>query len=248
MLSLKKIRQLQQKKYRYEYRQFLVEGVKGVQEALAAKRVRLLMIEESKQQLLHTLIMDAAQQGIEIRIVSAKDAESVKTTETFAGVLAVCDMTSASLADVAGTVICLDTLQDPGNVGTIIRTADWFGVSHILLSENCVDPYNEKTVRSSMGSLFHVQLYQSTNIIQDVGYLQKQHGYQVHGLTLHGRPLSPDIVFSVRDCLVFGSESHGLSSDLEKMLHARYTIPGIGQAESLNVAIAAGIVLSRVSL
>lgn len=248
MALITNIAKLHQKKYRYEFSEFLVEGIKGVAEALQFAEVKTLIVDINKETetAIVDLVYQAGEKNVDILTVGQKEFNKIKTTDTFPGIMAVVAMPASSFADISGPVVCVDGISDPGNLGTIIRTADWFGVDHILLSPTCVDPYNEKVVRSSMGSLFHVQIHQSSDLLEDLENLKQQKHYTVVGLSLDGEPLTT-FLHNDRRCYVFGSESHGMSPELEKILDARYTISGKGKAESLNVAIAAGIVLSRLS-
>jgi len=245
--SLKHLNKLEQKKFRQEEGGFIVEGVKGVKEALLTKaNVVLLVIEKTKENEpdFSELIKLATKNHILIEYCNEKEAKKIKTTETFPGVLAVVKQVKVGLNDLAGTIICLDGVKDPGNLGTIIRTADWFGVKSIILSEDCVDLYNPKVVRSTMGSIFHLNILESTNFVQDLKKLKKN-GYQLNGLVMDGENLNK-IKTSNKNVYIFGSESHGIRPEVEKILDNKYTIPGNGQAESLNVAVACGILLSKV--
>ncbi|HAO52588.1 TPA: RNA methyltransferase, partial [Candidatus Magasanikbacteria bacterium] len=161
------------------------------------------------------------------------------------GVLAVIDQTEI-LADqlTDGPIICLDAIKDPGNLGTIIRTADWFGFKNILLSEDTVDVYNPKTVRSTMGSIFHVQIAKTGNLLNTLEKLKKDYEYKIYSLDLEGDS-HKKMKQEAKAIYIFGSESQGLRSDLEKIVDKSYSIAGNGQAESLNVAISAAIIMAQ---
>ncbi|MFZ2978574.1 MAG: RNA methyltransferase, partial [Candidatus Magasanikiibacteriota bacterium] len=171
--------------------------------------------------------------------------DHIKTTDTFPGVLAIVEQSEVELNDLTGNIICLDGVKDPGNLGTIIRTADWFGIKNIILAEDCVDPYNPKVVRSTMGSIFRVNIFESEGIVRDLSYLQED-GYKLNGLVMNGVNLDK-LKPGNKEIYVLGSESHGIRPEVEKILDKKYTISGSGSAESLNVAVACGILLSRIS-
>ncbi|MBT3817078.1 MAG: RNA methyltransferase [Candidatus Magasanikbacteria bacterium] len=240
---IKSIKKLQQKKYRKEYQQFFVEGVKGVTDLLNSSYEAAAVCIESgreKDEDIIAIIDIAKEKKVPVQVLPGKDIKQIKSTDTFPGVMGIANMKEKQgLGE--GHVICLDGVMDPGNLGTIIRTADWFGITNIVLSENCVDPYNPKVVRSTMGSLFHVQLIRD-DLETRIGEL-KEKGYKTIGLTLDGESLDklPEGLL----CLVLGSESHGVSKEVKPLLDASYTIPGKGEAESLNVAVAGGIVMSK---
>ena len=240
----KHITKLHQKKYRERYGEFIVEGGKGVAEAVeSAEKVISIVVEEDKEDDFNEIINRAGKRGVSIKTCSEQEANKIKTTKTFPGIICIVKKDQFSLGDLKddNPIICLDRISDPGNLGTIIRTADWFGIYNILISEESVEAYNEKVVRSSMGSIFRSKIVESENIISDLEEL-KQNGYNIAGLDLEGKNIKNEALES-KGVYIFGSESHGISNEVEKMLDNRYTIEGKGNVESLNIAISAGIVL-----
>lgn len=240
----KHITKLHQKKYRERYGEFIVEGRKGVEEALdSAKKVISIVVQEDKEDDFNEIINRAEKGDVPIKICSEEEAKKIKTTKTFPGIICIVKKDQFSLDDLKddSPIICLDRISDPGNLGTIIRTADWFGIYNILISEESVEAYNEKVVRSSMGSIFRSKIVESDNIVSDLDEL-KQDGYSIAGLDVEGKNIKNKALES-KGVYIFGSESHGISSEVEKKLDNRYTIEGKGNAESLNIAISAGIVL-----
>lgn len=250
MNYIKHISKLKQKKFRKESGEFLVEGIKGVKEALdSGADISLIIIEGNRRDEdgIKDLIKLADSKNFEIEFVGRKDIGTIKCTDVFPGIMAVANIKDFDLSSLTkGNVVCLDRVSDPGNLGTIIRTCDWFGIKNILISENSVDPYNEKTVRATMGSIFHVNIYQSKNIIKDLEYL-KSKKYNIISFDLSGKDIS-DIKRDMKNnnVLLFGSESHGISDELKKIINKSYVISGCGQAESLNLAVSVGIVLSKI--
>ena len=238
---------LSQKKYRKEMLAFVVEGLKGVEEALSHAEVLMLIVDGARRDeaAFAALIQRAQQDDVLIEYAGHKDIAAMKHTETFPGIMAVVAMPE-ELDDIDdSTVIVLDRVNDPGNLGTIIRTADWFGINTIILSEGSVDPYNEKVVRSTMGSIFRAHIVQSHNIISDIEHL-KETGYSIAALDMDGTPIQKSSI-AEKQVLLFGSESHGVSDELRSLVDTSYTIPGKGQAESLNLAMSVGIALYQLS-
>lgn len=137
-------------------------------------------------------------------------------------------------------VLALDAINDPGNLGTIIRSADWFGVETILCSANCVELYNPKVIQSSMGSLFRVKL-----IYGDLRQMLLKTPLKKYAATLSGKIIS-EVKFDKEGVLVIGSESHGISNEIIQLCDHEITIPKTGRAESLNAAVAASVILSRI--
>ena len=139
-------------------------------------------------------------------------------------------------------VLLLDTIQDPGNMGTILRTADWFGVNLIVASRDSADVFSPKVVQSAMGSLVRVQVLY-TNLEE---YIQENPGMPVYASMLEGNDLVENLP-DTHGMLLLGNESKGISESLERLATKKIRIPGCGGAESLNVAVAAGILLSRMA-
>lgn len=249
--TIKHLNQLQQKKFRAEFKEFTVEGVKGVREAIEADAEVILVIIDGKlrEEPDMVALTDLAEENeIPVDFCSRQDIGEIKTTDTFPGVLAVVASQDIGLDEIAsGIIIALDGLKDPGNLGTIIRTADWFGINNILLSEESVDPYNPKVVRSTMGSSFRVNIFESQNLVTSLQKLKDKFGYKIIALDMEGEPIEKlKNETQPKSIYLFGSESHGIRQELDKFIDKRYTILGKGAAESLNVAVAAGIVMSRI--
>ncbi|MEP7111249.1 MAG: RNA methyltransferase, partial [Ferruginibacter sp.] len=138
--------------------------------------------------------------------------------------------------------LALDTIRDPGNLGTIIRIADWFGVQAIICSESCADMYNPKVVQSSMGSLGRVEMVY-TNLAL---WLKKNSCIPIYAAALNGKNI--DALKGLKEGIILiGNESRGISGDIMELADEKITIPKIGLAESLNAAVATGIILSRVT-
>lgn len=250
-ISVKKhLLKLQQKKYREEFKEFFVEGIKGVEEALSEKVEIILIIiqgDRREEPEFAKIIALAEKNKIPLEYCGRKDLDEIKTTYTFPGILAVVNMPDFGLDDlIDGPIIALDQINDPGNLGTIIRTADWFGIKNILLSEGSVEPYNPKVVRSTMGSIFRVKIFTSSNIEQNLISLKKDYGYKICSLTMNGEDLNKSKLLTGKIVYLFGSESHGVRQELEKIVDKSYTIKGKGMAESLNVAMAAGILMNKI--
>ncbi len=245
----KQIKKLHQKKYRYEFREFLVEGVKGVHEAIDNANVLVMVVEGSRrdEKQLQSLITLATKKDIPIEYCGRKDIGDIKTTDTFPGVQAIVEMPEIDINDMLDQtpILFLEKVKDPGNLGTIIRTADWFGIKHIILSEESADPYNEKTVRSTMGSIFRTNILNKENSSRVLGML-KDDGYDIYGLDMKGDNIHK-LKAKQKSVYVFGSESQGLSKEMITYIDKTLVIPGKGNAESLNLAISAGIVMSHIT-
>jgi TrmH family RNA methyltransferase len=236
---------LSQKKHRKEFQEFLVEGIKGVDEALRFATVLMVIVEGSRRDepAYVELIAFAEEKQIAIEYCGRKDVDAIKTTETFPGVMAVVELPETELIDLESqsVILALDGIKDPGNLGTIIRTADWFGVSAILLSEDSVDPYNEKCVRSTMGSIFRMSIHKTFDLKKTLLDL-KEKDWRTYTFSMSGTPLQ-QLKKEEKSIYIFGSESQGVHLGIESIADGHYTIPGNAATESLNVSIASAIVL-----
>lgn len=240
----KHIRGLQQKKMRDREGLYLVEGVKSVEEALAmnAPLIRILikgdLVRESRG---GDVMSEAQRKGIQVDVVSDKELDAISSLTTPPGIVAIARIVSRDFVIPQGSVMCIDDVKDPGNMGTLLRTADWFGINDIIISSNSVDVYNPKVVQATMGSLFRLRIVQDQDLVACVTQLRK-HDFAIIVTTLEQGSHTLEKISSPY-ALVLGNESEGVSRDLFHLATHRYTIPGSGRAESLNVAVAAGIVL-----
>ncbi len=237
--EIKRVRSLLQKKYRNQYGQFVVEGVKLVKE-LAASDFKIVSVFATRDQ-------TEGLSGIkEITVVSNEQINRMSGLITSPGILAVAAIPETSLPEIiSGWTIVLDDLNDPGNMGTVLRIADWFGVHRIISSPNSVDAFNPKVVQSSMGAIFRVPVFS-----MEIGpWLDtvRQPQVPVFAADMDGVSLD-NLVFPEQGILIMGSESHGVSPELEGKIDGKITIPGKGGAESLNVAVALGIICSRLPI
>lgn len=232
--EIKFIKSLQLKKNRLENGLFIVEGVKLVNELLSQKVFLPRAIYSSSESL-----------GLngDYNLISSKELSRISGLKSPNDVLAVVEVPKKVTKEPIGEIVLiLDEINDPGNLGTIIRTADWFGVSTIYLSENSVDVYNPKTVQSTMGSLFRVKVINETS--ENIIHLLLQNNYQLIGAEMDGKNLY-ELKKPNKLALVMGSESHGINKIFKSSLNQSITIPRKGNAESLNVSMACGIILSE---
>ena len=224
---------LQQKKYRDQTGQFLIEGEHLIGEALKAGVVELLLVEAGRTNPFH--------QEKEAIVCSESVMRKLSANVSGAWLIAVCAQ-KVSRKSRNSRIVALDGVQDPGNVGTIIRTAVAFGFDQVLLSPDCADVYNEKCVRSTQGALFHIAMSR-TELIPALNEL-KELGVTVIGTALQGaQPLS-ELPVSENIAVVLGNEGQGIRPATLDICDQRALIE-MSSFESLNVAVAAGICLYR---
>jgi TrmH family RNA methyltransferase len=233
--QLKFIKSLQIKKYRKQEQCFLVEGAKSVQE-LVGSDFEVKLIAGTAE-----FLSAGKWSGIDIIEVSEKELQSLGEFQSNNGAVAVAEMKANEPLTIKADefAIMLDDIRDPGNLGTIIRTADWYGIDKIIASNETADFYNSKVITSTMGSFTRVKLYYTD--LEDYLASNKQ---RVFGAYLDGKSVySAD--FGKGGIILIGSESHGISPKLEKFVSDKITIPRVGKAESLNAGIATAVILDN---
>lgn len=229
------VKSLHQKKFRKEHRLFIVEGIKSVTEFIQSDYlVTTVYCTENLVPKLANL-----SQKTKVNEISQTDLSRISTLSSPQGILALVEMpaeTELQSVNTRGTfTLALDGVQDPGNLGTIIRTADWFGFEQIICSNDCVEAYNPKVVQATMGSLARIKI-----IYADLHALLGECNVPVFGAVLNGRSIT-GTDFGQEGIVVLGNEGNGISESVAKMITNRVTIPGSGKAESLNVAVSASL-------
>ncbi len=235
---VKHIRSLHTHKFRQIHRQYIVEGEKMLKELLSSEQKILhLFVTQEWLDVNHNLLNN---KNINYELVTDDMLKSISTLTTPNKVLAVVEMPEnnfhASFSD--GLFVVLEDLQDPGNMGTIIRSSDWFGVKAIFCSENTVDVFNPKVVQSSMGSVFRMPVHY-TNLEK---LLADNKTLDTYAAVLGGKNVY-DTTFPKNAILFIGNESKGLSNNIKNLCKHHISIPSFGKAESLNAAVACSVLL-----
>lgn len=234
------------KKRRKTENKFIVEGKKSFLEGLnSSYKCEVVFITNKFSEENEEMVADIASSKNKIVILKQNEFEKISDTKTPQGIAAVFNKPTHIFEKVSSfndkLIIMLDNISDPGNLGTIIRNCDWFGIKNILLSDNIVDYTNPKVIRSSMGSVFHL------NLFEEVGTKSllklKSLGYEILCADLEG-----ENIFSrqrnKKTILILSSESHGPSKEFLEISNKKICIPKIGNAESLNVASASAVLLA----
>ena len=230
---LKQIKSLQQKKFRDETGFFVIEGVKMVEETMA-------VIPHLVDCCLYTsdYSFQSKSELFEMFQVDRKSLEQCSSLKTPNKILAVVKQLPKQNVS-SKFILALDGIQDPGNLGTILRLADWFGINQIVCSKETVDCYNPKVVQASMGAILRV----SVNYCSLKNYLSETK-LPIFGALLEGKNVFKETLTN-EGILLMGNEGNGISDDLLKTIQHPLTIPRFGEAESLNVSVATGILLSE---
>ena len=237
--QVKYIQSLGQKKSRDAENRFVAEGPKLVNELLQAENCRIVQLYALKEWIDNNPItIDQT----EIIRVSEDELKKISQLTTPNQVLAIIEKIQwENDPEIKGNIsLALDSIQDPGNMGTIIRLADWFGIRNIFCSFDCADAYNPKVVQASMGSIARVRIDHT-----DLSSLLKNNNdLHIYAAVLDGRDVTKMEKIN-EGVIVIGNESKGINEEILKLSNVQITIPGKGKAESLNAAIATGIILSH---
>ena len=232
--QIKLISSLHQKKQRIAHQLFIAEGIKGVQELLDA---------HFELDHLYTTQHDFETVSNSLKtLVSEADLKKISALATPNTCLAVFKMPKEKQITTSGLIVALDAVRDPGNLGTILRLCDWFGIHQLICSKETVDIYNPKVVQATMGSIARV----------NVSYVDLNDFIRTTSLPVFGTFMNGNNIYKAslpqEGVIVMGNEANGISSELEKIIKNRLTIPRFGaiqKTESLNVATATAIVLSE---
>jgi RNA methyltransferase, TrmH family len=246
--KIKYLSSLKIKKFRNAHQQFVVEGDKIIQELVQNKSHVIRHLIGTPAWFAGNSVMPSPFIQ-EISETNAADIKRISSLETPPEVLALLDIAQPILdrGEVLSSIsIALDTIQDPGNLGTILRTADWFGIRNVFCNDACADCFNPKVVQASMGALFNVKVHY-VSLPEFLAELTSQPGFGIYGTFMDGQPLNackPE-----QPCIVvFGNESRGISGSVASCIRHRITIPPGGSihrhVESLNVSAAVAVVCS----
>lgn len=244
--TIKHIKKLKEKKYREEYHEFIVEGIKMIEEAIneGAKIKSIIICEDCKTQgaIPNDLMYEIAK--LNCIYVAEKIFNTITDVINPQGIMAVIEKPNArdNTIDFSANVsLLLDNIQDPGNMGTILRTADSLNMKQIIVSKGSADVYNLKVVRSTMGAIFRVKVIEVENLTTVIKEMKK-HKIKVYATDLQTDKSIYDVDYS-KSAIVIGNEANGVSSKVLYEATERIKIPMIGKTESLNAAVATSIIL-----
>ncbi len=242
---LKQIRQLRQKKFRRAYGQFVISGFRAVSLALENRNFEFLylLVEKHQTALLNRFPTFG---NLPVYTLTRSEFAYISDEQTPQGVALVARLPQISLQQnvLSARMIFLQNISDPGNFGTILRTAAWFGWQTVLLGSHALDPYQPKAVRASAGAITQVKILQNVSA-ETLEQMQVKEGYSLVGTTVRKGQALPEFKPEAKGkyILIFGSEAHGLSSRMIEMCDIKLSIPKFGHGESLNLAIAVSLVL-----
>ena len=242
---IKHIKKLKDKKYRDENNEYIVEGVKLIEEAVKEKaKIRKIIVCEDTTRTYeiptHVMLEIAKYECV---YVTDKIFSAITQVTNPQGVMAIIEKNSENqqIDYTQDIIIALDNVQDPGNLGTILRTVDSIGLNQIIVSKDTVDAFNSKVVRSTMGAIFRVKIIEVENLIQTIKEMRKHH-FKLLVTSLQTENSIYDIEFN-KKIIVIGNESNGVSKEIQDMADEKTKIPMLGKTESLNASVAAGVVM-----
>ena len=242
---IKHIRKLKEKKYRDEYNEYVVEGVKIVEEAIKenAKIKQVIVCNDTTKtyEIPTHIMLEIAK--FDCIYVSDKIFNYITQVTNPQGVMAIIEKQDENMQidynqDI---IVMLDDVQDPGNLGTILRTVDSIGLNQIIVSKGTADSFNSKVVRTTMGAIFRLKIIEEDDLIKTIKELRKHH-FKLLVTSLQTENSIYDIDFS-KKIIVIGNEANGVSKEIQDLADEKAKIPMLGRTESLNASVAAGIVM-----
>lgn len=242
---VKHIKKLKDKKYRDESNEYIIEGVKLIEEAVKenAKINKIIVCEDTTRtyEIPTNVMLEIAK--YECIYVTDKIFSSITQVTNPQGIMAIIEKNSTNqeIDYSQDIIIALDDVQDPGNLGTILRTVDSIGLNQIIVSKETADSFNPKVVRSTMGAIFRIKIIEVEDLKQTVKETKKHH-FKLMVTSLQTENSIYDIDFH-KKIIVIGNESNGVSKEIQDMADEKAKIPMLGKTESLNASVAAGIVM-----
>ena len=242
---IKHIRKLKDKKYRDESNEYVVEGVKLVEEAVKenAKIKQIIVCEDTTRtyEIPTRIMLEIAK--YECISVSDKIFNIITQVTNPQGIMAIIEKNAqnAKIDYTQDIIVVLDDVQDPGNLGTILRTVDSIGLNQIIVSKGTADAFNSKVVRSTMGAIFRIKIIEVENLAQAIKEMRKHH-FKLMVTSLQTKNSIYDIDF-YKKIIVIGNEANGVSKEIQDMADEKAKIPMLGRTESLNASVAAGVVM-----
>ncbi len=252
--QIKAIKKLKEKKYRDETNEYIIEGIKLLKEAIEEKvNIKTIVVCEDceedsikntnkpSSQIEQSLLYEIAK--YECIYVTKKIFNMLSEVKSPQGILAVVEKGDniENINYSEDIILALDGIQDPGNLGTILRTLDSANLKQIILSENSADPYNPKVVRSTMGAIFRMNIIRTENLAKTLQSIKK-HKFEIVATSLDTEKSIYNINYN-KKVIVIGNEANGVSKEIQDLADEKVKIPMLGKTESLNASVAASIII-----
>ena len=250
--ELKYLRSLSQKKFRDAERKFLLEGWRAVKDALNSTfKIELAAIlpRYVENPDYETILHQLETRRVAVKEVTELELKQISDTVHSQGIVALVHQRRHDIRAIfdgkSNLIVAADSIADPGNIGSILRTCDWFGVDAVLLGKGSVELYNEKVVRSTAGSIFHMPVVEDVDLAETLPKL-RTNGFYIAATAGDGMSGYGSIEAMEKTAIVFGSEAKGISREVREAANTIARIPKFGQAESLNVGVVCGIILAHI--
>ena len=248
--ELKYYASLHRKKYRDDEKKFIVEGTKIIDEGLVSNfNCEIIFVTFQFNEENRKYLYELKKKGLTIEVLKSPEFKKISDTVTPQGIAAIFTKPSNKHTFISNQgsniIVCLDNISDPGNIGTILRNCDWFGINNILMLNNSADAFSSKAIRASMGSIFHLNIKTEPDAKRSLSDI-KIKGYKIICGDLKGKNIfqyQPDI----KTAIIFSNEANGPSIDVLSLVDDSVTIPKLGTAESLNVASASAVILGQLT-
>lgn len=242
--QIKHIKKLKEKKYREEYNEFIIEGIKMIEEAISenVKIKSIIICDDCKSQgaIPNELMYEIAK--LNCIYVAEKVFNTITDVINPQGIMAIVEKPKLEEINYSeSNFLLLDNIQDPGNLGTILRTADSLDMKQIIVSKGTADAYNLKVVRSTMGAIFRVKIIEVQSLNKIVKEMKK-HKIKVYATDLQTDKSIYDVDYK-KKAVVIGNEANGVSTEILNLADTKIKIPMLGKTESLNAAVATGVIL-----
>jgi len=245
--DIKYFASLNQKKFRKQEKRFLAEGIKTVLEGIESYYpVDLILVTHEFAENNKETLKVLKRKNLRTELINSQDFQKISDTKNPQGIIGLFrfdKLNFSTVKELPKILVYIDNVSDPGNLGTILRNCDWFGINEILISTNSAEFLNPKVIRASMGSVFHLTVYDDVDF--NLLFELKSKGYKILCSDLEGENIS-ELKFPDKFIITLSSESLGPSEEIVRAADKFVTIPKFGNAESLNVAVASGIILSRI--
>ncbi len=244
--QLKIINSLKTKKYRFKNNLFLVEGLKSCKELIdsAKNLIKFFVITDNFNTSNNDLLELIIQNNYDLYYVESTKFKNLSDTITPQQIIAIATLKPQKFI-LDSPIVILDNITDPGNLGTIIRSMDWFGIDQLILSKNCVDIFNPKVIRSTMGSIFRINYFIPDNLNNFIK--SKLTDYKIIGTSTKAKTSLNNFTFPNKFAIIIGNEANGISKELMETLTDNIKINGFGKAESLNASITCSIILYEIT-
>lgn len=242
---IKHIKKLKDKKYRDENSEYIIEGVKLIEEAVQekAKIKKVIICDDTTRtyEIPTSIMLEIAK--YECVYVTDKIFSSITQVTNPQGIMAIIEKNTENqeIDYSEDIIVVLDNVQDPGNLGTILRTVDSIGLKQIIVTKDTVDAFNSKVVRSTMGAIFRIKIIETNDLVQSIKEMRKHH-FKLMVTSLQTDNSIYDIEFN-KKIIVIGNESNGVSKQIQDIADEKAKIPMLGKTESLNASVAAGVVM-----